>query len=208
LPTDSPSGARKKQLRQHLLTLRRALSPAARAAQHDGITARLLAWDLWHAARTVIAYMALPDEVATGVLLDAAVAQGKTLVLPAVRAGDIVWHVVPTLDPAWFVRGPFGILEPPPDAPVWHAATATPPCLWLVPGVAFDCAGHRLGRGGGYYDRALRAAQATHGTVGLAYRAQLCAAVPACALDWSLEFVATPDQLVVAAVSHKIEEQQ
>jgi 5-formyltetrahydrofolate cyclo-ligase len=207
LPTDSPSGAHKQQLRQQLLKLRRALPPAARAAQHDGITARILAGDLWRAARTVIAYMALPDEVATAALLDAAVAQGKTLVLPAVRAGEIVWHVAPTRDPAWFARGPFGILEPPPGAPVWHPATATTPCLWLVPGLAFDRAGHRLGRGGGYYDRALRAAQATRGTVGLAYREQLCAGVPAGALDWSVEFVATPDQLVVAALSHKIEEQ-
>ena len=188
--------------------MRRALPPAARAAQHDGLAARILASDLWRAARTVVAYMALPDEVATGALLDAALAHGKTLVLPAVRAGEIVWHRVPTLDPAWFVRGPFGILEPPAGAPVWHAAAAATPCLWLVPGVAFDRAGHRLGRGGGYYDRALRAAQATCGTVGLAYREQLCACVPAGALDWSLEFVATPDQLVVAALSHKIEEQQ
>jgi 5-formyltetrahydrofolate cyclo-ligase len=201
MPNDSPNGARKKRLRQQVLTRRRALAPAVIAAHSERVTARILATDLWQAARTVIAYHALPDEVATQALLEAALAQGKTLVLPAVRAGEIVWHVVPMLAPAWFARGPFGILEPPADAPTWHAADAVMPCLWLVLGVAFDRQGHRLGRGGGYYDRALRAAQATHGTIGLALPVQLCDAVPADDHDWSVEFVATPDELVWCRVN-------
>jgi len=179
-----------------MLRQRRAQAPAVRAAASERIAARLLNSPAWAAAVTVVAYMSLPDEVATQALLTAALAQGKHVVLPVARAGVLTWYAVPGLDRSLFTPGAFGIAEPRATLPQWQPQAAATPVMWLVPGVAFDRTGRRLGRGAGYYDRALRAAGAVHGTIGLAFAGQLCDHVPAEDHDWTLESVVTPEEWV------------
>lgn len=149
-----------------------------------------------------MAYAATPDEVDATPLLRAALAGGKTLVLPRIADKQIAWRVVDDLD-AQLAPGAFGIPEPPDAARQWDPAHAEPPVLWLVPGVGFDRKGRRLGRGGGYYDRALRAADARHGTVGLAFPCQLADAIPVSDGDWPVEFVATASGWIAAVTQIK-----
>ena len=95
-------------------------------------------------ATVVLAYYSLPDEVCTHVLLDELVADGKTVLLPRV-VGDTVMELCRYSGEADLCEGAFHIQEP-----VGQQFDTA-----LVPGMAYDAQGHRLGRGKGYYDRLL-----------------------------------------------------
>ncbi len=136
--------------------------------------------------------MPTPDEVDVAPLLAAALERGVTLLLPRMTDGAIVWHRVASLAPELFDTGCFGIHEPRAETPRCVPGEAPAPLIWIVPGVGFDPYGGRLGRGGGHYDRALRAAQAVSGTVGVAFACQMMDEVPMAAHDWRLTSVVSP----------------
>ncbi len=118
--------------------------PALGAAMARALTAL----PAWQAAPAVLAFAALPDEPDTLPLLRAALAAGKRLYLPRV-AGKAL-ETVPVRDLAALAPGAYGIREP-----AGPAAPLPPGALALVPCLAMDAHGVRLGRGGGYYDRFL-----------------------------------------------------
>lgn len=130
-------------------------------------------------------YAALPDEVPTQGLMRALIERGQTVLLP--RATDenrlvfVVVHDLPLLAP-----GAFGALEPPAAAP---ATRLEPDDLVLVPGVAFDLWGGRLGRGGGWYDRSLP--PGVDELFGIAFELQLVDRVPTTATDRRMRGVFT-----------------
>ena len=101
-------------------------------------------------ATVVLAYYSLPDEVCTHVLLDELVADGKTVLLPKVTGADTM-ELRRYTGRADLQEGAYHILEPVGE-PFTDLSAID---LILVPGLAFDAAGHRLGRGRGYYDRFL-----------------------------------------------------
>ncbi len=101
-------------------------------------------------ARTVVAYYPLPDEVDIRVLLDELVADGKTVFLPKV-VDDETMELRRYTGAQDLREGAFHIMEP--IGEKYGDAFD----MILVPGLAFDPQGHRLGRGRGYYDRFLRA---------------------------------------------------
>lgn len=119
--------------------------------------------------------------------------RGWTLALPVINAGGpLTFHLWEPGAP--LVAGPFGIPQPI-DAP------AVTPTVILVPLLAFDAQGHRLGYGGGHYDRTL-AALRTCGpllAIGLAYDGQEVAAIPAGAHDQRLDLVLTPSRAISMA---------
>lgn len=103
-------------------------------------------------ARTIVAYYSLDDEVDTHGLIDDLLADSKTVYLPRV-VSDSEMVLCRYTGADSLQLGAYGIMEPvgavmPPDAAI---------DVVLVPGMAFDAAGHRLGRGKGYYDRFLSA---------------------------------------------------
>ena len=102
------------------------------------------------ASQTVLAYSALPDEVPTLELLDQLAEQGKTVLLPHVVSDTdmILRHYTSKHN---LQEGAYGILEP--TGELFTDYTAID--VAIVPGMAFDTKGHRLGRGKGYYDRFL-----------------------------------------------------
>lgn len=176
-----------------LLQRRRALSAADKARESADVCAHVLHSPAWQAARALAAYMPLPDEADVTPLISAALQRGMVVLVPRVAGRELSWHRITSLDAAQFATGRFGIREPHADAaPPCAPAAAPQPLLWLVPGVGFDLHGGRLGRGSGFYDRALRAAQAVTGTVGVAFACQLVGAVPMTAQDWKLESVVSP----------------
>lgn len=102
------------------------------------------------AAQTILLYSALPDEVPTQGLIDELVAQGKPVLLPRV-VSDTEMELRRYTGHSDLCPGAFGILEP-----VGELFTAYERIdIGIIPGMAFDAAGHRLGRGKGYYDRFL-----------------------------------------------------
>lgn len=106
-------------------------------------------------ARTVALYHALPDEVPTAGILQRWQG-GKRLALPVIESDRMIFHEYTGDDN--LRTGAFGIGEP-------HEGRIVPPGeidLMLVPGVAFDAAGYRLGRGKGFYDSYLSAPEAAH----------------------------------------------
>ncbi|HLN63755.1 MAG TPA: 5-formyltetrahydrofolate cyclo-ligase [Symbiobacteriaceae bacterium] len=182
----------KTLLRQVMLTRRSALLPADRH-RLDAVAQRtLIELPAFRQARTILLYQAFRGEVDTAAIAAAALAAGKRLALPRVikEPRGLVLHAY-SGDPATLRRGAYGIAEPYPEWPVIPLAAVD---LAVVPGVAFDPAGNRLGYGGGYYDRLLpdlRQANPQAVLIGLGYRFQLLPALPLDPHDIQLDGVAT-----------------
>ena len=141
----------KQQLRATIKALKKArLSPEYRAEAALRLMQAVEKHPAFTAASTVMLYHALPDEPDTHPLLEKYSAS-KTIVLPCVEGDDIVPRVYRGEQDLRI--GAYGIAEP--VGPVFEDLPAI--SFILVPGVAFDATGHRLGRGKGYYDRFLSA---------------------------------------------------
>ncbi|MCL4686255.1 5-formyltetrahydrofolate cyclo-ligase [Myxococcota bacterium] len=152
---------------------RRSVDADVRRAAGQAVTRRIVASPEFRRAERVALYMALPDEIPTEGLLRTVLDTGRSLLLPRPGAARRL-EFASVRDLASLVPGCFGTLEPPRSC---GAETLRPEDLVLVPGVAFDRFGHRLGRGGGWYDRSLP--DAVSDVYGVAYEFQLLAAVPA-----------------------------
>lgn len=127
----------------------------------------------WKSARTVLLYHALPDEPDLQLLLDEAVSQGKQVLLPVVVGDDLMLRRYKGRDT--LREGPFHILEPQgDDFPTERYGEMD---LALIPGMAFDREGHRLGRGRGYYDRLLSRIPGAY-KLGVCFPFQLLPAIP------------------------------
>ncbi|MBL8600737.1 MAG: 5-formyltetrahydrofolate cyclo-ligase [Myxococcales bacterium] len=145
----------KKLLRQRLRTLREQVPPALHRQHCAAMTARVLALPAWAAAETVALYITFGDEFDTTGLIAAARAAGKRVVLPRAReAGPMVFHAMWGADGAELPRerSAFGVETPREDAPVVAPEEID---LVLVPALAVDDRGHRIGYGRAHYDQTL-----------------------------------------------------
>ena len=148
--------------------------------------ARILALPEYERARIVLLYHSVGGEVDTLKLIDRMLADGKTVCLPAIVSRGVM--EARRMD--CLVPGAYGI--PCPEGP------AVPPeqiDLIVVPGLAFDRFCHRLGQGGGYYDRYLPTCRGI--TIGLAFDCQLVDDLPHAAHDAPLDYVATESTLYI-----------
>lgn len=187
---DAPAAA-KAALRREILAARDALPAVAHNAASHKITQQILTLDAWKNARCVLLYMSFGSEFDSAALRAAAAAGGKQLCLPRVdrERRALVIHTVSdaahTLQP-----GPFGIHEPQP-----HCARADLNAIdfVLVPGVAFTPACHRLGYGGGYYDRLIAGFEMRPPLIAAAFALQLRDDIPRAAHDCAVDLVVTED---------------
>ena len=172
----------KKALRQAAAQRLAQLTPSQRAAWSQGIAGRVLALAGLAQARRVALFWSMDTEPDTLPLIGALARQGKQVYLPRVL-GKGVMEMGRCLPGQPLHQGPFGIWEP--AGPALDA-----PLDWaLVPGLAFDRWGGRLGRGGGYYDRFLAGTGAA--LAGLAFECQLVGRVPAQPHDVKMHLVIT-----------------
>ena len=196
----------KRALRHAMMARRREVSPAERARLAAAMTARLAALPELVAATTtggtVAGFVALPGngEVDPATALSAAHERGAHVALPrvSVEAPRLRFHDVDPTDDAALVPGPFGLREPAPSAPEIAVENID---VMLLPGLAFDRAGRRLGYGGGYYDEAAGRLRATGRgfLVGIAYDFQIVERCPAGDADVSVDCVVTDRQVVRCA---------
>ena len=188
----STSSHLKRRLREQAVAARVRLSPGERATRSHAIADRVALLDGFRRARTVALYAPVGAEVDTGEIARRAAAAGKTLVWPRSVPGRRNMEFA-ACAPGEMVPGPIGAPEP----PAW--ARALPPesiDLIVVPGLAFDAAGGRLGRGGGHYDATLAAMPLRTPRVGLAFEAQLVPKVPREPHDVALDAVVTEDRVL------------
>jgi 5-formyltetrahydrofolate cyclo-ligase len=129
--------------------------PAAELSKRSTLAAaRLLATPWWHDAGVVLAFLAMPGEPDPCAVAAAARAGGKTAAAPLIVDGELSFRVIAG-GTENLARDAWGIPQPDPSWPAW-APGSGPACVLVVtPGLAFDEAMHRLGRGRGYYDRFL-----------------------------------------------------
>lgn len=177
---------RKRDLRRRVLAARSAMSPAAREAAAAAVKDRVLALPEVSSARVVAAYVGVGTELPTLPLIDALRSRGVVVLLPVLLPDDgLAWGAYD----GSLRAGRLGLLEPGSASASLASADVV-----VVPGVAYDLALRRLGRGGGSYDRAL--ATMTVPVVGVALDEEVVDEVPVEPHDVAVDVVVTPTRVL------------
>jgi len=156
----------KQALRARMRQRKQAMSAREIAEKSNALCRMVLESDAYKDAKTIYGYLPFNQEVDLQPLLQQALAEGKQVALPKCYGKEMRFILISDL---FQVRpSAFGAPEPIADAPIARDETA----LVIVPGLAFDRRGCRIGYGGGYYDRFL-AAEPNHPTIALCYDFQL-----------------------------------
>jgi 5-formyltetrahydrofolate cyclo-ligase len=210
----------KTALRREMRRRLAALSPEFR---REGIAAAAFVTrlPLWAETGTLLLFLSMKEEIDTASLLEAAFGAGKKVFVPRIEGEDLAFYRAPSPAGPWR-RGPFGIREPvvtgactegpaagdvaddgatdgsaapapgrPSPAPL---SPADFPALIIVPGLAFDRKGNRLGRGKGYYDRFLAGLDRDGlpcTAAGFCLEAQLLPEIPAGSRDQKMAMICT-----------------
>ncbi len=193
---DAVFAERRKALRREKLAARRLLSPEERQSADSRIADRLIPLLTSTAYDTLAGYMTDGTEPDLKPVLQYALSQGKTICLPRFKdAEHYDMTVVRSLEQ--FPNQVFGIPEPDSSAQV-AADEQLKNAVWLIPGVVFDPACNRLGRGKGVYDRLLERQQPKL-AIGIFYECQKCGKVPVMNHDRPLDVIITEDCCYMAS---------
>jgi 5-formyltetrahydrofolate cyclo-ligase len=182
-----------------MLEQRGMIAPEEAAWRGRSAQGHMLASPRWANARTVALYMPVRNELDTGLLRSRAKAEGKRVLLPrciAGRRGEL--ELVPCNDATDLAPGSYGILEPLPSlSAIDPDDPEQAPQLLIVPCLAVDRQGCRLGYGGGYYDRLLRRPTLrTALCIALIYMVQLVVSLPMESWDARVHGVCTEEGLL------------
>lgn len=177
----------KASLREKLKKLRDQVDPGLAETASQGIWAVFRRLPEFQKAKGIGAFASTPGEINTYPILEGILAAGKKLYLPRVATERTHFDYYPVPDFKNLSSGAFGILEPPGK----HPASWEDIDIALVPGLAFDLRGHRLGFGKGYYDRVLPHLKKSALTVGLGYSFQIVEQIPAESHDVLLKSILT-----------------
>lgn len=156
----------KKQLRKQIRELKKAMTLAQIEEKSKQLKEQFCACEQYRTAKTVYGYMPYNQEVRTVPILEQALLDGKPVAVPKVYGDEM--RFIYLSDFSAVENSDMGIPEPIADNPVADDPTA----LVLMPGIAFDPMGHRIGYGGGFYDKFL-ALEPEHPTVALCYDFQM-----------------------------------
>ena len=156
----------KKELRSLIRQQKRAMTESQICEKSEKLGELFAASAAYRNANTVYGYLPYNQEVRTVAMLERAIADGKRVAVPKVIGDDMKFIYISDLTRV--EKGYAGIPEPVDDGPIADDPTA----LVLMPGLAFDREGHRIGYGGGFYDRFL-AQEPDHPTLALCYDFQM-----------------------------------
>ena len=172
----------KKELRKEIREKKRLMTEEDIVSQSHRLCCKFLQCDAYRNAKTVYGYLPYNQEVRTWELLERALQDGKKVAVPKVYGEEMRFIYI--TDFTQIGEGYCGIPEPLNDEPIADDKSA----LVLMPGLAFDREGHRIGYGGGFYDRFL-SLEPSHPTVALCYDFQLQESLPTEEFDIPVDLV-------------------
>ena len=161
----------KKELRRGIRERKRAMTEEEIVTRSAALGKAFAASELYRSAKTIYGYLPYNQEVRTVPMLEQALRDGKKVAVPKVIGDEMVFIYLDDLSQV--EKGYAGIPEPIANEPVAQDETA----LVLMPGLAFDRKGNRMGYGGGFYDKFL-ADEPEHPTVALCYGFQMVDSIP------------------------------
>ena len=156
----------KQELRRSIRQQKRAMTEEEICQRSNRLAALFVASDAYKKAKTIYGYLPYNQEVRTVPMLEQALRDGKQVAVPNCYGDEMKFIFMDDLTKV--EKGYAGIPEPIADEPVADDKTA----LVLMPGLAFDPQGHRIGYGGGFYDKFLEQ-EPTHPTLALCYAFQM-----------------------------------
>lgn len=192
----SDTAAQKKSLRTRLSAVTHAIGPRQKLQAAELITARLLSLDCLSSTHCIASYASTARELPTSALNEALLRAGHRLALPRIESlkeGRMSLYQIADLND--LMVNSLGIAEPAPcPERLIRPGDLT---LILLPLRGFDRSGHRLGMGGGFYDRLLTALNPSCLKIGLAFSQQEVPSLPCEAHDQCLDAVLTPGETII-----------
>lgn len=158
----------KRSLRRTMLAYRKSLSEEESRSTSLLIQRTFLETEEYRRARIIVVYASVHNEVDTEMVVQTALDSGKNVAFPAVVEHGLVFRQVKAVSS--MNSGAFGIMEPCPDCRVFSPDEID---VFILPGIAFDLKGERIGYGKGFYDMTLHCMEGQGKLVGLCYDFQL-----------------------------------
>lgn len=185
----------KQRLRKEVLDRRNRLTTAQRVIRSADILQKLFELEAVRSAAWIHFYLSYGSEVETTGMIAHALLRGKRVTVPKMEPASKQLVLSELKDPVHELSpGPKGIPEPKPE--VFRPVGVGTMDLFVVPGVAFDERGNRLGQGAGYYDRLLAESSGTIPIVGLAFELQLAKDIPVGDHDVKVDWVITEKRVI------------
>ncbi|QEK11485.1 5-formyltetrahydrofolate cyclo-ligase [Crassaminicella thermophila] len=184
----------KKIIREEILKKRKALSSNEITRKSDKIFHKLKTFPSYQNAENVMVYLDFRNEVKTNKIIDDLLEENKNVLIPISIPKTREMILSQLLDPKKeLVKGTYGILEPKKE----YIRKVNPEIvdLIIVPGVAFDPRGYRIGYGGGYYDRFLDKISKNVLSIALAFDLQIIDNIPNDSFDKPVDYIITETKI-------------
>lgn len=194
--TPSDIQARKQALRQRIIAARDNLTPTLRAHSSKRIVDQICSLATYKTARTVLGYLNFGSELAIEAWIRQALTDGKRVLLPRVNRASMLLELFEVKDiDSDVAAGAYGIREPVVERCERFEALGEIDLI-LMPGVAFDREGGRLGYGGGYFDKLLAHLPHRPVLIAGAFAMQVVAEVPQEASDYKVDYLITENETI------------
>jgi 5-formyltetrahydrofolate cyclo-ligase len=177
----------KRELRERMRNVRNGIDPHRREVWSSAIVGAVHELSEVAAARTLTAYLSFGSEIPTAELIAVLDTESKRVGVPVVRDGEIVMVAFKPGDPT--ARSEYGMSEPVGGEEIFPEEVD----VLMIPGLAFDREGFRLGYGGGFYDRYVRRTRADALRVGICFSEQVVDEVPHGDGDERVDRIVTQD---------------
>lgn len=183
----------KEQLRAELLARRRKLDTEFIALQSDKMAKQLYNWSLYQSAKVIMLFLSMPDEPQMMNIIKHAWRQGKTVCVPHMRQQFGLMDAAKINSMDGLVRGRFNLMVP--DPTKLNLVDPDLIDLIVVPAVAYDYDGNRLGMGAGYYDRFIPHVRKAV-LIGAIWSTQIVDKVPIGQYDQPVHYLLTEDKII------------
>ncbi len=188
-PPESPR-SEKQSLRDRIAILKKSQTQQEALEKSARIKETILKTHEFNKARTILFYAAMEGEVQTKGMMEEALSLGKRIALPKVSGKKLLLHEISSLHQ--LEKSGMGIPEPKGSPKISLKEIG----IIILPGIAFDRSGNRLGRGEGYYDRLLSQSDPRTPRIALAFGFQVVAKVPAGANDQKIHKIITEGGII------------